>query len=247
MSKRKALLSLGVDLFDGGFTPLLGAANDARAWAGLCKHRMGFTVRVLTHEDLRSGACVMAALRELLQPLGEGDLFGLFIATHGKSIDHGVSGHRDQAFLLPDASRRSLEAGYWGGAGVITLGQLEQEAARPGLQRFFIIDARRSPLEPAKAASRVGDELVGDELVAFEGETIYRDIALRRSAHGHDSSPLTLINSCPDRQRAVELRSHRRGIFSMVALEALRSELDAGRDVTLDESLLQAVGLGVEK
>lgn len=236
MTTKKAILCLGIDRFDDAITPLLGAANDARQWCGFFEHRLGFTAKLLTHEELEAGKKVMRSIRELMQPLGEGDLFGLFIATHGKSLVTGPGGQRDQAFLLPDASRRSLDDGIVAGEGMLTLGQLERETAKAGVQRFFIIDACRSPIERETADTRDG------ELdLAFDGEAIYRDLAIRSQRVGSESSPLAIFNSCPDRQRAVELRSLRRGLFSVAAQQKLKERIDAGLPLDLNDALVEDI------
>jgi formylglycine-generating enzyme required for sulfatase activity len=234
----KAILCIGIDQFDkSDITPLAGAAQDARRWAGFFEHRLGFATRVLTHEDLKAGARVFDVVEELLAVAGgPGDLFGVFVATHGKEVRHAQGGY-DQAFFLPHARLASIEAGSVG-EGVLSLRQLALETARQGLQRFFIIDACRAPLKrPPAGAKR-------DAQVHFEaeGQLAYRQQALRFGHSRQVESPLTIVNACANKQRAAELRTKRRGVFSMAAEEVAAQRVNAGLPLRLDGELLASVG-----
>lgn len=238
--QKRAMLCVGIDKFDSkDIAPLLGAANDARAWGGFFEYSLGFDVEVLTHEDLAQGKRVLRCIRELLNPLGEGDVFGVFIATHGKSVSTHAG--QDQAFLLPDASVGSLEAGVLG-EGLLSLKQLEQETLKKGVCRFFMIDACRSPLKYVEAASKSrGDEV--ETGFSFQGEAIFRDIALRRrQTPAAEGSPMVIINSCPDHHRAVELPGARHGLFSKAALDVMKNAVKDQRSVTFDDGWLKSVG-----
>ena len=235
---KKAILCIGIDQFDKpDIWPLTGAAQDARRWAAFFEHRLGFHARVLTHEDFRAGARVFDVVDELLGMDGApGDVFGVFLATHGKKVPH-LSGEPDQAFLLPHARLASIEAGTLGD-GALSLRQLALETARQGLQRFFIIDACRAPVKqpPAGAPREARPEFEA------EGQIVYRAPVLRCGRTPQIDSPLMIVNACADKQRAAELRERRRGIFSMAAEDVAAQRVAAGITLTLTAEFLATVG-----
>jgi hypothetical protein len=175
MTRKKVILCLGIDHFDD-LKPLVGAAEDARAWGALFQHRLGYTVTVLTGDDLRRGKRLLPTIRQLMQPLGEGDVFGLFIATHGKTMPVPPERHEDQVFMLPWANRAALARGELDDESAISLGKLGTVTARKGVQRLFIIDSCRSPLDPVIPGRDHDDDY------AFEAGPIFRDFALRARA-----------------------------------------------------------------
>lgn len=239
MNQKKAMLCVGIDSFQAGITPLLGAANDARKLGSIFELLLGFTVKVLTHEDLARGANIFRAAQTLLDGLGEGDVFGLFLATHGKA----VPGQMERVFLLPDAMRSSLSSGRAWGTGLLPLSQLAEETARAGVSRFFIFDACRSPIEVGDEGPRDGE----DSFVA-DTEAIDRDVAQRFQARtGTDRSPLVIVNSCADQQRAKELRSLQRGLFSLSAEEVLNDYVRAGRPVDIGNGLVSDIALAMQR
>ena len=233
---KKAILCIGIDAFDkGDITPLSGAAEDARRWAAFFEMRLGFKAELLTHEKLRKGVRILDVVDELLKHAGQpGDLFGLFIATHGKQM-RLADGQMDQLFLLPHARLASIEAGS-PGEGALSLRQLALETARPGLQRFFIIDACRAPL--SAAGSRDAAQPFG-----AEGQVVYRDLLLRRTPHGQGDSPLLVLNACADQQRAAELRGRGRGVFSLAAEEVATDWFENGKRLNLDAEFVAQVGV----
>lgn len=238
MTRKKVILCLGIDAFDDpSIKPLKGAAEDARAWAALFEHRMGYTATVLTHEDLKRGRRLLPTIRDLVEPLGEGDVFSLFVATHGKTLPLPPNGHMDQVFMLPWANRRALERGELDDESAIALGKLGAVSARKGVQRLFIIDACRSHLEVTP------DERDGDEAdFAFEAGPIFRDFAMRARAMGTLDSPLTTFHSCDDGQKAQELPNQRRGLFSVSAIAVLKNKLDRRQPLQADDTLAVEIG-----
>jgi formylglycine-generating enzyme required for sulfatase activity len=234
MTQKKAILCVGIDSFEKGISPLLGAANDARKLGSVFELLLGFQVTVLTHDDLKSGRNLMGTAEKMLDGFGEGDVFGLFLATHGKE----VPARNERVFLLPQARRSSLEGGAYG-EGLLPLSQLANETARRGVSRFFIFDACRSHIEAelAEAQDRDGDE--ANDGFCFEGEGIDRDVVETfRRRLGTAQSPLVIVNSCTNGQRAKELRSQQRGLFSLSAEEVLNDYVRAGRPVAIGEALI---------
>lgn len=236
--RKRAILCLGIDRFDdSSITPLTGAADDARAWGALFEHRLGYTVKVLTHNDLQRGQRLLPSIRHLMEPLGQGDIFALFIATHGKTMRLPPSGREDQVFMLPWASRSALERGEFDDESVITLGKLGRFTARAGVQRLFIIDACRSPLEVEKSTGRDGDDF------AFEGGAVFRDFELYSRSKDSQDSPLTTLHSCDHGQKAQELPKLRRGLFSLSALGVLAHKLDLRQSLDANAALADEIGL----
>ena len=234
----KAILCIGINEFNSAdITPLRGAADDAREWARFFGRQLGFTTELLTHEDLRHGAAVWGALDRLLNHVSEpGDQLGIFIATHGLLVD--AAGTNDQVYLLPHARLDSLYVGKIGD-GVISLGQLTIETARPGLQRFFIIDACRAPVRRPGLVQRGLDH---DDDGSTDSAFSYRNLALRRSAKDGSDSPLVILSACAPKQRAAEISALKRGLFSYVAQDVAEKRVEMGFPLTIDSEFAATVG-----
>lgn len=128
------------------------------------------------------------------------------------------------------------------GDGALSLRQLALETARHGLQRFFIIDACRAPLQRHAAGKRDTKPSFG-----AKGQASYRQPVLRFGRSRDVVSPLTVVNACADKQRAAELNKPRRGIFSMAAEEVACERVQQGMPFTLDKAFVQAVGARMRK
>lgn len=226
---KKHLLAFGFDEYDDpSITPLRGAANDARQLAALFQHKLGFDVaEAITHDDLRRGMSPVTLLSKAIAPLKAGDLFVFFLAGHGKSVDL-PDGKREQIYLLPDAIRKLLEAGNFN-AGVLSLTSIQQLTERAGVRRLLMFDTCLSPIEREAQENRDGDNTV-----AFEGEDIYRDVIIKKSAIRLTDDLLTIQNSCKNGQRAREVPQKRRGLFALGFEEACTEYVNSGKTITID-------------
>lgn len=240
---RGALLALGFDQFDDDIAPLVGAANDARKTAALFELSLGYQVEVLTHEELnqRRGVSIARSIKRLLEPLGPGDVFGIFIATHGKSLPLPGGKGRGQVFLLPDASLHVLSAAQHDpqvynalGAGFLTMAQVDLYTYKPGVRRFSMFDACRSPIERADALAAANRDGSALHTALFDNEAGYRDFALRMASGPRADSPLTIFNSCSDQELAAELPDQARGLFNLAVERVIRRRLAQGMAVVMD-------------
>ena len=222
----KLFIGVGIDRYNTGITQLCGPANDAR-YLGMTFEQMGFVVIILTDEDLRAGRSVTSTLEEQVRGLGEGDLLVFFFAGHGKTV---TSPQPDQLLLLHDVTRRSLDAGFTN--NTLSLRQIALETSQPGLQRVLMIDACRMPIEQEKSDSRDGGDAV-----QFAGEAVFRDVVRRapRKAELHDHlSPIAVLNSCSDGERAIEIKSQRRGLYAWALQKVMQETRERGKPVVLD-------------
>lgn len=232
--KKHALL-IGIDSYDeASITPLACAARDARELGSFFKHKLGFETTVLTHEELRRDKRINRELRRIRETLHPGDLFVLFFAGHGKTTSQN-----DQFFLLPDASSRALEQGI-ASEGVLSLLALRAETdAWDGVQRAFIVDACRMPIEQALANSR------DSSAAKFAGEAAFRNVAFgpakRAATPSSPTSPFVILNSCQNEQRAEELPAYGHGLFTAALLATLEDYALAQKSVALNEGLTQAL------
>lgn len=221
----KLFFGVGIDKYLTGITPLSGAANDVRAlaaWFGI----MGFECITLIDEDANSA--VAARLEEQVGRLGNGDMLVFFFAGHGKIADAPV---RDQLLLLRDTTRSSLDIGR--PSNVITVSQILAAARIPGLQLALIIDACRLPIEAELAGNRDTTETV-----KFEGEAIFRDFAMgpeRSLALDDNTLPITILNSCSEGERAIEVKKEKRGLFSMAMESLFKDHIHLGKPIVLDQ------------
>lgn len=246
---RKKMLCIGFDAQHPDFGPLTGAVEDARRWSSFVGERLDFEVRLVTDKDMpRAGGShglnLLSLLDEEVSDLGPGDLFGLFLATHGKEIRF-KDGQRERLFTLPitsnamvndyvndPASKRFMTGGLF-----VTLSQLEGITSRPGLRRFFVLDACRSLVDLSlPTANRKG------EREPFDGQTIDRAMQLRISARERALlSPLTTVNSCSDGQVAKELKQERGGAFTLSGIKVLRERHQALKPLRFDEAFVADV------
>ena len=241
---KKLGLFIGVDRYtDQNITPLQCAARDARELARQFHRLLGFETTVLTHDELLQGRRVMDELLRIEGKLSAGDVFVLFFAGHGKALSkHGEKS--DQLFLLPHASTRILEKGIVAGEGVLSYQMIRAETdGWRGVQRAFIFDACRLPLE-------VNQSRDASNAARFDGEAVYRGIALG-GPHEDDealaSAPLVILNSCHDEQRAEELNNYGHGLFTGSLLEVLAEYEQAQQSVIINENLIHDLAKRMQK
>ena len=236
------MVCIGIDEHHKDFGPLTGAVEDARRWESFFKERLDFDVRLITHRELSSGGGshgmnLLSLLDDEVSDLGEGSLFGLFLATHGKELRFG-DGRRERLFTLPKTSNAVVDdfvnnpngQRYKTGALFVTLSQLEEVTSRSGLERFFVLDACRTVVDlDLPTGDRRG------EREPFAGETIDRALRLRIAGRRPaDISPLTTINSCCDGQVAKEFRAERAGAFTLAGIQVLRQRFHQGEPLHID-------------
>jgi hypothetical protein len=230
---RKVGLFVGIGQYaDEEITPLFGAANDATELAALFKRNLGFETHVVTHDKLLAGEeSLKHKVVELTKPLGADDLFVFYFAGHG--LRHQTDPARpQQLFLLPNAELTKVHAGKLD-VGVITLQFLKDYTDREGLRRAFVFDVCRDELRVDKAHTRA----VASDF-AFDGEVVFRNLVLGRSATGGGASPPAILNSCCDAQRAVELRGKGRGLFSLALDDLIGERVRHSQPVVLNASLV---------
>ena len=242
MPQQKAMLCIGIDKFSDGINPLFGAAQDARALGSVFQLLLGFRVEVLTHDELKQGADIFERAHHLLQGLGPGDVFGLFLASHGKEQqDH--RGASDRVFVLPNAQRSSLFGAHFAAAGLLSLSQLAEDTARQGVDRFFIFDACRSPILQSAGADRDGEASF-----AYTGEAVDREMARRSMpAQGALQSPLVILNACSNLQKAKELPKLKRGLFSLSAEEVFRQRHQTSQPLEIGADLVNDIALAMQR
>lgn len=224
----KLFIGVGIDRYNTGITPLCGAANDVR-YLGMAFEQMGFECVILTDEDMRAGRSVSSTLEEQVRRLGDGDLLVFFFAGHGKTI---TSPQPDQLLLLHDVTRRSLDAGFTN--NTLSLRQIALETSQPGLLRVLIIDACRMPIEQEKADSRDAGEAI-----QFAGEAVFRDVARcapRKTELNDRLSPIAVLNSCSDGQRAMEIKTQRRGLYALSLQRVMQETRERGKPIVLDSA-----------
>lgn len=248
-SFRKKMVCIGFDAQHQDFGSLTGAVEDARRWYSFASERLDFEVRLVTHDDLPRpgfprGLNLLQLLDEEVSDLAPGDLFGLFLATHGKEIQF-KGDKRERLFTLPGTTNAVINDyindpgnGRFGTGGLfVTLNQLETITSRPGVRRFFVLDACRSVVDLSlPTADRKG------EREAFSGETIDRAMVLSISRKRRaERSPLTTVNSCSNGQVAKELKQERGGFFTLSAIEVLRAKHKAHQPLRFDEPFIADV------
>ncbi len=235
---KKHALFIGIDHYeDAAITPLRCAARDARELAALFKHQLKFETTVLTHDDLNAGRSINSELRRIKKALEPGDVFVLFFAGHGKTAN--VPEGADQLFLLPMVDASLLDRAYVVGEGVQSYRSLcAQTDTWTGVHRAFIFDACRLPIKRFEAESRDSSNLA-----RFEGEVVYRGLALGPSRVAVAAASLVTLNSCHDQQRAEELPSYQsgHGLFTAALLETLKDYEARQQSVVLDDELTQAL------
>lgn len=229
----QAILLIGNDHFKDAenIAPLTGAARDAHRGAALFE-QLGFITRVLTHDQLRQGCNWRLELNDLMAQLTQaGDTLGVFIATHGLTVQDGA--RKDQIFLLHDALMSDISREIYD-HGIISLRKLARLTQRSGLQRFFILDACRGHLSPGRKA---------DALQGSQAGVVLRDLRPNRSqAKDGGDSPLVTFNTCADQQVAREIKKQGTGL----GFEALRTVISQrqqqGIAVQLNQELAATVG-----
>jgi uncharacterized caspase-like protein len=243
---KKYGLFIGIDQYDDPeISPLTCAARDAQDLAGVFQYKFGFETAVLTHLDLKQGQRVMQKLRSFEAKLVPGDVFVLYFAGHGKT-----AGEADQLLLLPEVSASALAAGHAAGADVLSCLALRAHTdGWAGVSRVFIFDACRLPLAAA-VASR-GDGVEWDQALHFAGEAVYRALAFGREPQGAlaalaaPHSPLAILNSCVDQERAEELPKLGHGLFTASLLEQLQA-YDESAPLVVSQTLADALGVRMQ-
>jgi len=230
---RKVGLFVGIGQYtDEEITPLFAAANDATELAALFKRNLGFETHVVTHDKLLAGEEFLKhKVVELTRPLGADDLFVFFFAGHGLRQQTDPA-RPQQLFLLPNAELTKVHAGKLD-VGVITLQFLKDYTDREGLRRAFVFDVCRDELQVARAHTRAG---ASD--FAFDGEVVFRNLVLGRSAASGGPLPPAILNSCCDAQRAVELRGKGRGLFSLALDDLIDARVRQSQPVVLNAGLV---------
>lgn len=216
-------LFLGINQFpeDRNIPELQFAHNDVRSLHDLFQGpmRYGDRAELLLQPNASQ---IWAALRRFGQRVRAGDVFTLYIAGHG--VQHGT----DQFVLLPGAVLRRVRAGIQGQDILSLEGVIDEVLQWPDAQCLLMLDMCRRPLVPGDKAGAMPsfDAQVQAVLRGLAG----RDLAPRYAAESMGTAPepvqpnrqhgrITIVNACSDGERAFEVESLERGLFSL-AFEA---------------------------
>jgi formylglycine-generating enzyme required for sulfatase activity/uncharacterized caspase-like protein len=225
---KRVALCVGVDRYHDEDINNLGCASRDAEVTAFTLQQQGFDAVRMTHGV--TPQAVYDHLRKVAAHLAPGDVFVFFFAGHGKTHKpHG--GKADQLFLLPDANATLLADGNLAAApGLLSWRTLMTLTDRwPGVQRLFIFDACRLPLQPADPGMR-GRAASLAAPVQFEGAGVFRDMRL-----GRVPGPLmaavgcTVLNSCSEGQQAEELPNYPGGGHGMFTAALIEELLEAGR------------------
>ncbi len=239
----KALL-IAVDVYeDAKIDALKGCVNDA-AFFGRALADMGFEVTVLSQSPTLDA--IGRVLKELEGQLGEGDLFVLFFAGHGKEQDDG-----NLLCLLANADHRDLAQGRLDHLppGWLSWKFLWRRVSEwRGVRSLFIFDACRMPLTAQERQERAAQVVLDEEA---DGPKV-RDFRLRHTTAVHEQlrqRNSARILSCQSRQEAQELGNHlgvAHGLFSAALIDEVRQQAQAAQGWVCDEAFLQRVSERME-
>lgn len=226
--KQRYALVLGANQYtDPWVTPLRFAERDASELAGFLRDGADFDrVVELLGKDLEKNRALQAArdLASALQAAG-GGLLLLFFAGHGTT-------HLGRHCLLCPRVRLADLDEY---DDAITVERLRRATELSGVDRQLVVDACRSPL-------RAGLREVADGYDA----TSLRDVAGLR---GEDvrGGVWSMLASCDDGEKAVEIEALQHGIFTHVWLRELRAARRKGELLQVDDRHVAALREGMEE
>jgi hypothetical protein len=216
--KRYALLLAADRYRDPGIQPLRYAERDARVLEGFLRESASFDrVEEFYGEALTKNAALDAAehLADELAGAG-GGLLLLFYAGHGFT-------HLNRHCLLtPGARLRDLDEFDH----AVTVDRLKRVTARPRVERQLVVDACRSNL-------RVGER----QLTEGYSATGLRNVV--GAAPEPQAGGWSVLASCDEGEQASEVETLRHGVFAWAWLEELRTAQKHGREVRLDERLVE--------
>jgi uncharacterized caspase-like protein len=216
--KRYALLLAADRYRDPGIQRLRYAERDARVLEGFLRERARFDhVEEFYGEALTKNAALDAAerLAEELVATG-GGLLLMFYAGHGFT-------HQNRHCLLtPGAGLRDLDDFDH----AVTVDKLKRVTARPRVERQLVVDACRSNL-------RVGERQMTEGYSA----TGLRNVV--GAAPEPQAGGWSVLASCDEGEQASEVETLRHGVFAWAWLEELRTAQRDGREVRLDERLVE--------
>jgi len=213
--KKHALL-IGINRYeDPGISRLLCAEKDAVALEFFLRDRCGFVVTGLINDQATKGR-INDEVRHLCAGLGPEDVFLFYFAGHGHDDPH-----TGRQVLLPvDVRLQDIEDHLQ--PDLVPVRGIEAASARCGAARFLLLDACRMPLP---AGSR--------DSVARCRDVVAADLKTMVEEECRSSPPLVVLHSCSPNQRAHEVESLGRGVFSKALEEALAESVAEGREVSL--------------
>jgi formylglycine-generating enzyme required for sulfatase activity len=216
--KRYALLLAANRYDDRLIQDLRYAEQDAKELKDFLRKRARFDrVEDFCGKDLTKDVALNAAerLAKELEDAG-GGLLLLFYAGHGFT-------HQNKHCLLtPSARLRHLDEFHH----AVTVDKLKSMTALPRVERQLVVDACRSHLEAGARA-------------LFKG---YSPAGLRNvvgAAPGPQAGGWSVLASCDEGEQASEVETLGHGVFTLAWLEELRTAEKDGREVRLDEQLVE--------
>jgi uncharacterized caspase-like protein len=216
--KRYALLLAADRYCDPGIQPLRYAERDARVLEGFLRESAGFDhVEEFCGEALTKNAALDAAKR-LAQKLSEagGGLLLLFYAGHGFTYQN------KHCLLTPSARLSDLDEFDH----AVTVDRLKSVTARPLVERQLVVDACRSNL-------RVGKRHL---IEGYSADSLRNVVG---AAPEPQAGGWSVLASCDEGEQASEVETLRHGVFTLAWLEELRTAQEDGREVRLDEQLVE--------
>lgn len=215
--------ALGINQYRPPIQSLLCCERDARAVVALLKEGFDFHAEYL---EERKAEDVLQRIEALEPELKPGDTYVFYFSGHGKALKG------DHLLLLPGATQQTLELAQGEAPGLLSFNGLEKRTSGgnwASVQRLFILDACRTPLQSGKA----GDSAVCD------AKYLLRDVVLKRRTR--ESKSVTVLNSCELGAAAAELPDRQgHGLFTGALLHELRLR-KGSRQVHVDAAFTQAV------
>lgn len=218
--KRRALF-IGVDRYREPLLPLTCAVSDAARMCGLFENVLGFETRLLSDP---SSEDVKMALRELTSDMFTGDVFMFYFAGHGFTP---IGGGRQTLVCATDDYDDVCQ--NWAG---VPFDYVEDKTSKGGYGRVFIIDACRSALLPSRSVGADTRDLIpASEYVKCHS----------------GPAPYFLMQSCRRGQSAIEVKSKRRGLFSLALQELIRESVSQRKAFTFSHSLTLDLQMRMQK
>lgn len=221
--KRHALF-IGVDKYSNGIQQLNCARKDAEELWSLFKHRIRFDhVEKLVDEQAASADAVRRKIRQMVSGLTGGDLFLLYFSGHGVPYLHR------QLLVLSEAAHREVcsESSKDPPFGTVALDSLIDDT-EGDFDRAFLLDMCRAPLQAGQKG--------------FPSGLSAKDLSLGPSCPDRRKrQSWTVVYSCDEKQRSVEIPRNKRGLFSLALSSLVERELEAGGRMLLDTKFVGAM------
>ena len=237
-------LFIGINHYqDVAIPTLLGAERDAEELYALFKHGLGYGERAHRLQSPTPDR-VFDEIERIRATVHAGDTFVFYFAGHGFELPGGG----DQLLLTGAARWRHLNSDSSAKPGVVSVGTLVDELAGwEGVSSVLLFDACRLELEAPNRSAPVATAAIP----VFGSEKVLEDI-LARDPFPRRSKPEAValskagrqpvvIKACLSRQRAFELPSRQRSIFSLALGEVMQQAASTGQAVQTNGGLLVAL------